>query len=310
MTLAEIDKRIGAQVQALTDTFFARLELAESGVKENATAMTEVRPRSCRSRPRACSSSTSTRPTRRRCRRASTSRPTRASSPSSCRRTRCATSRSCCASCANFDALKDKQAADTARMMEQMKKLLAEMLAKSDGLGKKGGSAGTTLACLLCGDQVPEVSVCDFGDGPPPAAAQARPVGRRAPTRSSTRSSARTCTERASACRRAGRARRRAWRSTRPRPAAAARPATSTAARRPRPAAARRSGSTTATPAPSTPPRCPRRASASASRRARATARTTCARAPRRRRRRAAAPRSPSRARAPRPTGYSTRPPR
>ena len=50
-------------------------------------------------------------------------------------------------------------------MMEQMKKLLAEMLAKSDGLGKKGGSAGTTLACLLCGDQVPEVSVCDFATG-------------------------------------------------------------------------------------------------------------------------------------------------
>ena len=141
--------------------------------------------RSCRSRPPTCSSSTSTRPTRRRCRRASTSRPTRAARRAAAEG-RAARPRGAAAPAARQPTLKDKQAADTARMMEQMKKLLAEMLPKQ----ARQEVARRAPRCVpALRDQVPEVNVCDR-DGP---RRLPKPASRSRPTRSSTRSS-RTCT--------------------------------------------------------------------------------------------------------------------
>ncbi len=165
VTLAEIDKRIGAQVQALTDTFFARLELAESGVKENATAMTEVRAQ-LQEQAASLQQLYINKADKKALQAGLDLKADKSELAELLQKDALRDLEELLRQLrANFDALKDKQAADTARMMEQMKKLLAEMLAKSDGLGKKGGSAGTTLACLLCGDQVPEVSVCDFATG-------------------------------------------------------------------------------------------------------------------------------------------------
>jgi hypothetical protein len=57
---------------------------------------------------------------------------------------------------AEFDAGRAQSAADLARLEDDLRRLLMGALAKLDKA--KRGAAGTALACLLCGERVPETS--------------------------------------------------------------------------------------------------------------------------------------------------------